>query len=292
MTVQAQRWVSVAVFLTLIVLWELLSKIYTAEIVPGAPLIPGWEVLFTNTFLSMSDYWSGAFGIASTGQGAERNYLAAFLSVVSHSADTLVRLYVGLLVGAVIGTLLGLAISWSSWTRRIVDLPVQLLRTLPLLAMVPLFQLWFGTNFEGKVAFIGYGVGVLFVAGTINAVKNVPQIYLDNARTLGASKLTLYRTIIIPAIFPELRATILLSLGTAWATVIGAEYLGAQSGLGYILVYSQQFGYVDRMFFVAMLFILYASASYAIFNAISARLLAWAPRSSGPAGGASRPLAA
>ena len=125
---------------------------------------------------------------------------------------------------------------------------------------------------------------MLFVAGTINAVKNVPQIFIDNALTLGASKLELYRTVIIPAIFPELRATILLSLGVGWATVIGAEYLGAQSGLGYILVYSQQYGYVDRMFFVALLFVLFASISYAAFNWISARLTAWAPRAAASAG--------
>ena len=53
--------------------------------------------------------------------------------------------------------------------------------------MVPLFQLWFGTYFVGKVIFVAYGVGVIFFAGTVNAVRNVPQIYIDNARTLGAS---------------------------------------------------------------------------------------------------------
>lgn len=275
----SERWISLAVFLGLIVFWQLLSRIYTAEIVTGVPLVPGWDVLVTRTFLSMADYWGGGLGVPSVSEGAERSYPAAALAVVSHSFDTLVRLYVGLLAGAVGGTVLGLAISWSLWTRRLIDLPVQLLRGLPLLAMVPLFQLWFGTYFIGKVAFIGYGVGVLFVAGTINAVKNVPQIYIDNARTLGASKRAVYGTVIIPAIFPELRATILLSLGVGWATVIGAEYLGAQSGLGYILVYSQQYGYVDRMFFVALLFVLFASLSYAAFNAIAARLTAWAPRS-------------
>lgn len=290
MSLRGQRLTSALVFLTMIMFWETLSRIYTAEILPGVPLVPGWGVLLTHTFLSMADYWNGAFGVASTSDGAERSYLAAFLAIFSHSGDTLLRLYVGLFVGAVSGTLLGLLISWSTWTRRLIDLPVQLLRSLPLLAMVPLFQLWFGTYFIGKIAFVGYGVGVLFVAGTINAVKNVPQIYIDNAMTLGASKLTLYRTVIIPAIFPELRATILLSLGTAWATVIGAEYLGAQSGLGYILVYSQQFGYVDRMFFVALLFILYASISYAVFNALSLRLLEWAPQPAGT--GATRPLVA
>jgi sulfonate transport system permease protein len=74
-----------------------------------------------------------------------------------------------------------------------------------------------------------------------------------------------------------LPATILLSLGTGCAAVFGAEYLGAQSDLGYIIVYSQQFAYLDRMFFVALLFVVYASISYAAFNALSRRLPRWAP---------------
>ena len=206
------------------------------------------------------------------------SYLAAVLAILSNSWDTIVRLYVGLLIGGIVGTLLGLAVSWSSWTRRLVDAPAQLLRTLPLLAMVPLFQLWFGTYFMGKVIFVAYGTGVIFFAGVVNAVKNVPQIYIDNALTLGASRLRLYRTVILPAIFPEFRSTVLLSLGTGWAAVLGAEYLGAQSGLGYIIVYSEQFAYLDRMLFVALLFILYASITYALFNALSVRMLRWVPR--------------
>src|SRR5690606_2549379 len=114
-----------------------ISLIYTAEVFPGVPMMPGWEKLFTTTFLSMADYFQGGFGIAAVVDGAERSYLAAALAIVQHSFDTLVRLYVGLFVGALVGTLIGLAISWSPWTRRLIDLPVQLLRTLPLLAMVP-----------------------------------------------------------------------------------------------------------------------------------------------------------
>jgi sulfonate transport system permease protein len=106
----------------------------------------------------------------------------------------------------------------------------------------------------------------------------VPQIYVDYARTLGASRLRLYWTVIIPAILPELRASVLLSIGTAWAAVLGAEFLGAQSGLGYIIEYASQFGYVDRMFLVALLIVIYASLSYAVFNFIASRWLAWMPR--------------
>lgn len=270
--------VSISVLLAMAGIWQILSMVFTAEAVPGEPMVPGWQIVFSRTLLSLADYWQGGLGVPSVAEGAPRSFPAAFLSIVSHSLDTIVRLYSGLLVGAVVGTTLGLAVSWSRWTRRIVDLPLQFLRTMPLLAMVPLFQLWFGIDFIGKVAFVAYGVGVIFFAGVVNAVKNVPQIYIDNARTLGASRLQVYRTVILPPIFPELRATILLSLGIGWAAVLGAEYLGAQSGLGYIVIYAEQFAYLDRMFVIALIFVLYASISYAIFNRLSLKVLRWMPR--------------
>lgn len=273
------RYASIGVFLALAVLWQILSIVYPAEAQPGEPMIAGWQVLFTRTFLSMSDYWAGGFGVPAVADGAERTYLAALLSVLSHSLDTIGRLVVGLGVGGTLGLLLGLAVSWSRWTRRLFDLPLQFLRTLPLLAMVPLFQLWFGTYFVGEVTFVAYGVTVIVFAGTVNAVRNVPQIYLDNARSLGASRWTLYRTVVLPAIFPAMRSTILLSLGAGWSAVLGAEYLGAQSGLGYIIVYAQQFAYLDRMFLIALLFIFYTSISYWAISRYSARLLEWAPPS-------------
>jgi sulfonate transport system permease protein len=270
--------VSILVLIAMAAIWQLLSMAYTAEAVPGEPMIPGWQVVFGRTLISLADYWQGGLGVGAVAEGAPPTYLAALLAIVTNSFDTIVRLYVGLLFGSVVGTLLGLAVSWSRWSRRAVALPLQFVRSLPLLAMVPLFQLWFGTYFVGKIAFVAYGVGVIFFAGVVNAVKNVPQIYIDNARTLGASRLQLYYTVILPSILPELRATILLSLGTAWGAVLGAEYLGAQSGLGYMIVYSEQFAYLDRMFVVALLFVIYASISYAIFNRVCMRLLEWTPR--------------
>ena len=270
------RWVSLLVFAALAVIWQILSLIYTVEAQPGEPMVAGWQVLFTRTLLSLSDYWPGGWGIPAVSEGAPRTYLAAFGSILVHSADTIGRLAAGLALGGLVGLTLGLAISWSRWTRRLVDLPIQFLRTLPLLAMVPLFQLWFGTDYLGEVMFVAYGIGVIVFAGTVNAVRNIPPIYLDNARALGASQIMLYRTVILPAIFPAMRSVILLSLGAGWGAVLGAEYLGAQSGLGYIIVYSQQFAFLDRMFLVALLFILYTSVSYWAISRFSSRMLAWA----------------
>jgi sulfonate transport system permease protein len=271
--------VSLAVFAALAVVWEILSSVYTVEAQPGEPMIAGWGTLFTGTFLSLSDYWQGGMGVPAVADGAARSYLAALLSVISHSLATIVRLASGLVLGGAFGFALGLAVSWSPWSRRLVQLPTQFLRALPLLAMVPLFQLWFGTYFFGQVLFVAYGVGVIVFAGVVNAVRNVPQIFIDNARALGASRLQLYRTVVLPAILPAMRSVVLLSLGAGWGAVLAAEYLGAQSGLGYIIVYAQQFGLLDRMFLIAILFILCTSASYWVIQRLFARLLVWAPSS-------------
>ena len=257
--------------------WEILSLVYTVEAQPGEPMVAGWGTLFTRTFLSLADYWQGGMGVPAVADGAPRSYLAALLSVISHSLATIVRLVSGLILGGLLGLALGLALSWSVWSRRLVELPTQFLRALPLLAMVPLFQLWFGTYFFGQVLFVAYGVGVIVFAGVVNAVRNVPRIYIDNARALGASQAQLYRTVILPAILPAMRSVVLLGLGAGWGAVLAAEYLGAQSGLGYIIVYAQQFGLLDRMFLIALLFILYTSASYWAIQRLFARLLVWAP---------------
>jgi sulfonate transport system permease protein len=252
----AGRLTSVAVLLGLAALWQVASILIPYEVVPGEPMVPGWQVLATRTFVSLADYWQGGLGVRAVAQGGERTYAGAALAILSHSWDTSLRLYAGLILGAVVGTAAGLAVSWSRWSRRLVALPGQVLRTFPLLALIPLFQLWFGLTFHGAMLFVAYGVAVIFFTGTVNAVRNIPPIYIDNARSLGASRLHIYRTVILPAMFPELRSSILLGLGVAWSAVVGAEFLGAQTGLGQIIVYSRYFGYVDRMFLVGLILLM------------------------------------
>ena len=88
---------------------------------------------------------------------------------------------------------------------------------------------------------------------------------------------------ILPAIFPELRSSILLGLGAAWAAVVASEFLGAQTGMGQIIVYSQVFGYVDRMFLVALILLIYSAITFAVFEWASRRLTEWMPQGAGGA---------
>ena len=226
--------------------------------------------------LSLSDYWQGGIGVPSVADGAARSYLAAILSLVSHSLATFVRLEAGSFSAASSASRSASRVSWSRWSRRLVQFRPVFARAAVARdgAVVPALVRHL---FFGQVLFVAYGVGVIVFAGVVNAVRNVPQIYLDNARALGASRSQLYRTVVLPAILPAMRSVTLLSLGAGWGAVLAAEYLGAQSGLGYIIVYAQQFGLLDRMFLVALLFILYTSMSYWAIERLFARLLVWSP---------------
>ena len=248
------------------------------ESVPGEPMIPGWQIVVTHTFLNLADYWQGGLGVPSVAQGGARTYAGAALAVLSNSWDTSLRLFTGLALGVIVGLIAGLGVSWSKWSRRIVALPAQILRTFPMMALIPMFQLWFGATFLGMTLFVAFAVAVIFFTGTVNAVGNVSDIYVDYARTQGASRIQIYRSVILPAMFPELRSSILLSLGMAWTAVIAAEFLGAQTGLGQIIVFAQYFGYVDRMFLVALFLLFYAAITYALFERASRRLTEWMPR--------------
>lgn len=273
---RTRRLITLATLVGLVALWQLVSLLVTGTNADGGSVVPGWPDV-ARAYVGLSDYWPGGLGVAAVAEGGTQNVLTATLALGHHSLQTIIRLVLGLALGATVGTLLGLAVSWSPWVRRLIALPTDLVRALPLLAMIPLFALWFGISLTGMVLFTAYGTGVLYFAGTVNAVANVPQRFIDNARTLGASKLRIYRTVVLPATFPELHSTIMLSLGVAWGAVAGAEFLGAQDGLGQIIVYSQLYGFVDRMVVVALLFVLYAVCSYLLLNRVSQRLTRWVP---------------
>lgn len=269
------RWIGLAALLALGLLWQLMSVLFPMEIVPGVPMVPGWQVVFTSTFVSLSNFWEGGFGIPAASAGTPPSYGVALLSLIFNSLDTFKRLFLGFVIGGGAGFALGLLLSLSSWSNRFVGAPLRFIRALPLLAMIPLFQLWFGIADFGMIVFIAYGVGVIIFTSVINAVPRVPQIYRDNARTLGASKLRMFCTVTVPAILPEVRSAAVIAIGVGWAAALGAEYLGAQSGLGRIVVASEAFGYLDRMFLTAVVIIVYAAISTWLVEHGFARLLRW-----------------
>ena len=272
-----ERWISVCAIAVFLLAWEIAGHLSPTSVLRQSPIVPPWEFVFGPSLLGMSDYWTFDVLAPVPSVGGEQTYRGAVLAIGYHSALTLMRLILGLLFGTVAGILLGLAFSWSPFLRRLASTPLHILRMFPLLAMVPLFQFWVGANTMGAVVFVAYGVGVVYFATTINAVSNMPNRYFEYAQTLGASRLRIYVSVVFPAIVPELCASVMLTLGLAWSAVIGAEYIGLDSGMGRVLIFAQYFSDTGRMTLATVVIILYAGLSFMLFRRISARILRWMP---------------
>ncbi len=266
------------VLAALVLVWELLSLLITAKGSYNEPLVPGWGYLMRDSLLRMSDYWGGGFGIPAPSEGGPATYAAALLALGAASLITFQRVLLGIVFGTFTGIGLGLLIGSSDSARRLLAPGIHIVRMTPFLAMIPLFNLWFGANTFGIILFVAYGVAVIMFIGTVNAVQNIPKVFLNRAATVGANRFSVLRHIVLPAIFPEIRASFLLSFGLSWSLVVAGELLGAQSGLGVIVIYALQLAYTGRVILIAMLFVIYAGLSFALFDAVSRRIIDWHPQ--------------
>jgi ABC-type nitrate/sulfonate/bicarbonate transport system permease component len=253
--------------LLLVVGWEMTAWVLRPLSPFASMILPPWETIFGTALPS--------FGLLSTGSGGGvPSYGTGLAVLAANSATTLGRLLAGTVAGIGLGVLVGLAMGWSRLVGDFTWPTIQFLRPVPTLALIPLFMLWFGGSELGTWLYITWTVFSMMVVYTVEAIRNVSPLLLDHARTLGASRFQIYRTVVLPAILPALIGGVRVSVGVSWAIVLAAEYLGAQSGLGRILILSQTFFDTGRMVIVVLLFIGYALA----LNAVVSRLLYYATR--------------
>jgi taurine transport system permease protein len=167
---------------------------------------------------------------------------------------TLARLFVGFVGGTLVGIGLGLLMSFSKKAYYFFDPLIESLRPVPVIAVIPFFLLWFGINEVGKILLVLLGVFAIMVVSTVEAVRNVPKIYSQAAATLGASKKDIFRRIILPGIMPQLVGPLRVSLALSFTLVVAAEFMGAQSGLGYRILEARRLFNTDVILLGIVLF--------------------------------------
>ncbi len=270
-----------AAYLTWVVLlagWEVAAHLAPESAREGSPIVPSWEFVFTDAFKDLSGNWTKPYWAPTPVTGGEETYRGAFLALGYHGLQTLIRLTLGLVLGVVIGVGTGLVISYWTIARRLAWPSFNFLRMIPLLTAIPLFQFWLGATTRGTTTFIAFGVWVVLVVATINAVANVPDRYLESARTLGASRPRTYLRVVVPGAMPELRTALLLSAGLSWSLAVGAEYLGLRTGLGSIMAVAEFTTNTGRMIVIAIAVGLAALLTFALLDRVFNRVVSWMPR--------------
>jgi len=193
-------------------------------------------------------------------------------------AATLLRVICGFVVGTALGLGLGLLMSYSKKAQFFFDPLVESMRPVPVIAMIPFFLMWFGIGETGKFLLITLGVFAIIVVSTVEAVRNVPAIYMKAAHSLGANKLQRFRTIIIPAIVPELVGPLRVSAALSFTLVVAAEFMGAQAGLGYRILEARRLFNTDVILLGITIIGLLSAISDTAIRYFTAYLTRWSGR--------------
>jgi len=157
------------------------------------------------------------------------------VTLLEHIWASLRRILLGFGFGVLFGVPVGLAMGLSNLLRGIFDPLIELFRPVPPLAFIPLLILWFGIGETSKVVMLFFAAFFIMVIAARAGVTGVRLSKVHAAYSLGASKRQVLRHVILPNALPEIFVGMRVALGVCWGTLVAAELVGAQKGLGALI---------------------------------------------------------
>lgn len=155
---------------------------------------------------------------------------------------SLFRVTWGFCLAAFLAIPLGLTIGWYRRSELALNPLVQVFRPISPLAWIPLAILWFGVGDASSIFLIFLGCFFPLLLTAINAVRNIPAVYINAGRNFGLSPAQLVYRVLYPAVFPQLLIGLRITLGVAWLVVVAAEMIAVDSGLGFLIVDARNAG--------------------------------------------------
>lgn len=193
--------------------------------------------------------------------------------LVDALAVSSVRVAQGFALGAVAGLVLGVIVGTSRYADAILDPPLQMLRALPHLGLIPLFILWFGIGEAPKVLLIALGVVFPIYLNTASGLRQIDPKLRDMATVFGFSRRQRLTEVILPSIAPQVLVGVRQSLAIAWLTLIVAEQLNATTGLGYLIMNARDYFRIDVIIVGLVVYALLGILTDALVRVAEARAL-------------------
>ena len=157
-------------------------------------------------------------------------------SLTEHIMFSMYRFFAGFLTAVAAAVILGLLFGWFTPLWRLANPVVQLLRPISPIAWMPFIVLAFGIGDIPAIVIIFIAAFFPVFLSTVAGVRSVPEIYLKVADNFGVGRIEIFWKIIFPAAFSQIVSGVHLALGTAWVFLVCGEMVGAQSGLGYLII--------------------------------------------------------
>ncbi len=196
---------------------------------------------------------------------------------------SLYRATTGFVLGGSIGFILGLANGLSMFSRRLLDSSIQMLRNIPHLSLIPLVIILLGIGETAKISLVTIGVMFPIYINTFHGITSVDQNLMEMGHAYGLSKWEQFTKIIFPGALPTILVGVRYALGVMWTTLIVAETISSNSGIGYMATNAQEFMDMATVLLCIVIYALLGKLSDLIAKALESLCLNWQNQ-----GGASR----
>ena len=190
-------------------------------------------------------FWQAICAFSGWHEALFPSPLAAFLGFVELIKDgvlfedvaaSLVRFAVGYFASVLLALAAGLILGWYSKVWAYLNPIAQVLRPVSPVAWLPFIVLFFGIGEAPAIVIIFLAAFFPVLLATVAAVQKLDPVYLKVAQNFGIKEPAVFTKIILPAIFPQIATGLHLALGTAWVFLVAGEMVGAQSGLGFLII--------------------------------------------------------
>lgn len=190
---------------------------------------------------------------------------------------SLIRVVCGLTCGVVVGTVLALAAALSRAGEETIDPTLQMLRTLPHLALIPILILWFGIGETPKIIIIALGSMFPIYLNLFSAVRGADRKLIEAVSILGLSRIETIWHVILPAALPGFLVGLRQAFGVAWISLVVAEQVNANAGIGFLIMNAREFLQTNIIFDGLIVYALLGLGTDQAVRALERRLLVWRP---------------
>jgi sulfonate transport system permease protein len=239
-------------------------------IVPAALLL-AWQgasqlgVLPTNVLPAPTEVVNAVWRLSASGE---------LLQNIAVSAR---RAAIGFLIGGSLAFAFGLLNGVSKVGEKLTDTTFQMIRNIPNLAMVPLVILWFGIEDSARIFLVALGVFFPIYINTYHGIRTADIQLVEMGRSYGMSNVELFRRVILPGALPSIFVGLRYALGIMWLTLIVAETIAANAGIGYMAMNAREFMQLDVVVLSILLYALLGKLADSVARLLERTTLKWHP---------------
>jgi NitT/TauT family transport system permease protein len=188
------------------------------------------------------------------------------------------RVFLGVMLGTACAVPVGFLLGWYKGLRSFMDPLINFFRALPPIALIPLVIVYFGIGESAKVIILFYAAFFASVIVMYEGISQISPLYIRVAQTLGASDFEIFRKVIIPLAVPHALTALRVALGVAWATLVAAELVAAQQGLGAVIQDASAYFQLDTIYMGIICIGFIALAMDVALRRLTRRALVWQER--------------